>query len=106
MMRSRFSAYALELCDYIMSTTHPSGPHFENDVLRWHQQLQQFASHTQFEGLELIDEEQGSVQALVAFRATLSQDGRDTSFSERSLFVLHDGRWLYHSGERLPAQEA
>ncbi len=100
-MRSRFSAYSLALCDYIISTTHPSGPHFENDVVRWHLQLQQFSSKTRFEGLELIDEEEGPIQALVAFRATLSQDGHDTSFSERSLFVLHEGRWLYHSGERL-----
>jgi len=104
-MRSRFSAYALELCDYIISTTHPSGPHFENDVVRWQLQLQQFTSKTHFEGLEVIDEEEGPIQALVAFRATLSQDGHDASFSERSLFVLHEGRWLYHSGERLPAQE-
>lgn len=100
-MRSRFSAYALELFDYIISTTHPDGPHFEDDVVRWHLQLKDFSSQTLFEGLELLEAKEGPLQAQVAFRAHLSQQGRDASFSELSLFVRHEGRWLYHSGERL-----
>ena len=108
-MRSRFSAYALELYDYIISTTHPGGPQFESDRLRWHMQLQKFSSQTVFEGLQIRTEEKGPIQAFVSFHASLKQHGRDASFSERSLFVLHKGRWLYHSGEPItppaPADE-
>jgi SEC-C motif-containing protein len=103
-MRARFSAYSLALCNYIISTTHPNGPHFQDDLVRWHLQLQDFASQTRFEGLELLEETKGSLQAQVAFRATLSQQGRDASFSELSLFVRHEDRWLYHSGEKLAAK--
>lgn len=103
-MRARFSAYSLALCNYIISTTHPKGPHFQDDRVRWHLQLQDFASQTLFEGLELLEEKEGPLQAQVAFRATLSQQGCDASFSERSLFVLHENRWLYHSGEKLTAR--
>ena len=81
-MRARFSAYSLGLCNYIISTTHPNGPHFQEDLVRWHLQLQDFASQTLFEGLELLEERKGPLQAQVAFRATLNQEGRDERIDE------------------------
>ena len=96
-MRARFSAYSLHLGRYIVATTHPQSPHFESDPIRWEIQLQQFSTQTAFAGLKLLEEHEGPVQAVVSFRATLSQDGRDISFSERSLFVHDEGGWLYHS---------
>ena len=100
-MRSRYAAYSLALADYIIATTHPAGPHYQDDTLRWRLQLARFSKETKFDGLEVTPGDQGPIQSLVSFRATLQQGSRDASFAERSLFVLHEGRWLYHSGERL-----
>ena len=100
-MRSRYSAYAAGLVDYIIATTHPADPRYQDDVLRWRAQLTRFASETTFCGLEVLSCEEGDIQSWVSFRARLEQGGGDASFSERSLFVRHEGRWLYHSGERL-----
>jgi len=102
LMRSRYAAYALALVDYIIGTTHPAGPHYEDDVLRWRNQLAEFSLKTHFEGLEVTAEEEGPLQSWVSFRANLKQGEHDASFAERSLFVRHQGRWLYHSGDRLP----
>ena len=100
-MRSRYSAYAAGLVDYIIATTHPVDPHYQDDVLRWRAQLARFSSETTFCGLEVLSCEEGAIQSWVSFRARLEQGGQDASFAERSLFVRHEGRWLYHSGERI-----
>ncbi len=95
LMRSRFSAYALGLVDYILQTTHADGaPGSREDVLS-------FCENTEFAGLEILDRSEDGDRGEVTFRATLRQGGRDASFGERSLFFKVDGRWQYHSGERL-----
>ena len=98
-MRSRYAAYALGDVDYVLATTHPEGPHFEEERGPWAEQVRAFCAATRFVGLEVHaaggDEETG----WVSFRATLSQEGRDVSFSERSTFKRSERRWLYHSGE-------
>jgi len=100
LMRSRFSAYALGLVDYVLATTHPDGPHDGRYGQR--EQVEAFCRNTDFDGLEILDasEVEGD-RGEVAFHATLRQGGRDASFGERSVFFRVDGRWLYHSGERL-----
>jgi len=104
-MRSRFAAYALALLDYIIATTHPDGPQYQNDVLRWRMQLAEFSHATSFVGLEVLANEDTASGSVVSFRAELVQGDRDASFAERSLFVRREGRWLYHSGERIASQE-
>jgi SEC-C motif-containing protein len=104
-MRSRFAAYALALLDYIIATTHPDGPEYQNDVLRWRMQLAEFSRTTSFVGLQVLSNEDSDSGSVVSFRAELTQGEQDASFAERSLFVRHEGRWLYHSGERFAWQE-
>ena len=94
LMRSRYAAYAVGGADYILATTDPTGPHFQEDRARWLEEVRGFCASTRFERLEVL----AAGDDWVSFRATLSQDGRDTSFSERSTFRRVDGRWLYHSG--------
>jgi len=98
-MRSRYSAYSLALIDYIITTTHPGGPQYQPDRAAWRRQLAVFSEETAFEGLEVLAREPGLIQSWVSFRATLRRGSQDISFAERSLFAVHEGRWLYHSGE-------
>ena len=102
LMRSRYSAYALHNVDYIMETTHPCSPHVDIKPERWRANLRLFAETTQFESLDILNEEydSNSTEGWVTFRAILSQDGQDTSFTERSHFVKVDDCWCYISGEQ------
>ncbi len=100
-MRSRYSAYALGLVDYILLTTHPAGPKHQSDEARWRAEAQWFADHTRFKSLSVISVESGDEVGFVTFHAELEQDGQDASFGERSRFEKLEGRWLYHSGDRI-----
>jgi SEC-C motif-containing protein len=95
-MRSRFSAYALGLVDYVLASTHPDGPHHGRYGQR--EEVASFCERTQFEALRVLESDVEGDQGHVAFFATLSQSGTDCSFGELSTFYLVDGRWLYHSG--------
>ena len=94
LMRSRYSAYALNNLDYIMATTHPDGPHFGQDRNQWRRDLEVFSLNTRFAGLRILSVEPD----IVTFRATLfelAHPARDISFTERSLFRQLNGHWLY-----------
>ena len=47
-MRSRFSAYAMNLPDYIIQTTHLCNPQFCYDQVQWSKQISDFCSKTKF----------------------------------------------------------
>jgi SEC-C motif-containing protein len=91
LMRSRYTAYALDNVDYIMNTTHPDSPHYSNDRETWRREIEAFCEETTFAGLDIITVELDTV----TFRATLFQNKRDVSFTERSLFQQYNGRWMY-----------
>jgi SEC-C motif domain protein len=90
-MRSRYSAYALGKSDYIVRTTHTESPHRQHDTAAWRASLDEFSRHTRFEGLTILATDENTV----TFHATLSQDGRDASFTEHSVFRQEDGQWRY-----------
>ncbi len=101
-MRSRFSAYALGLIDYIVQTTDPKGERYETNTDIWRQNIQAFSANTAFNDLKIL--EVGMIEGevgTVTFSAVLMQDDTDVSFTERSLFTHRDGKWLYTSGERI-----
>ena len=105
-MRSRYAAYVLGRTDYIMATTAPSGPRFRVDTADWAAEIERFSAGTRFRALAILDASPADGdRATVTFRATLEQNGRDASFTERSVFVRgRDQRWRYHSGTRLSAE--
>jgi len=88
LMRSRYSAYALGLVDYILLT---------QTLSTAREQLSAFCKKTEFRGLEILSVESEHV----TFRATLFQGDIDVSFTERSLFKKRGGRWLYVQGKIL-----
>lgn len=91
LMRSRYSAYALNLSDYIIKTSHP-------DYIREKKEIEAFAKSTRFIGLEILDFSEKDEEAQVVFKAILKQKGKDASFTECSLFKKINGRWVYLRG--------
>ena len=98
LMRSRYSAFALQRADYIIQTTHSSNPDFITDTDAWRKSIENFCKQTLFENLQIIDSLQNGTTATVHFFAKLSVAASDASFSEISEFVKEDGRWYYVSG--------
>ena len=90
-MRSRYSAYVLELGDYLQATWHsstrpPEATSFEPG-LRWlGLDVRRHAS--------LPDD-----QAVVEFVARSKRGGRAQRLHETSRFVRDDGRWYYVDGD-------
>ncbi|MGC1877988.1 MAG: YchJ family metal-binding protein [Rhabdochlamydiaceae bacterium] len=98
LMRSRYSAYALNNVEYIMRTTHPRHPAVQN-LQQWKEEILKFAMKTDFERLEVLDFQEQPDRATVVFIAYLKQDNEDMSFTERSFFSKVDGHWLYVNGD-------
>ena len=99
LMRSRFSAYALKLSDYIIKTSHKKNPCFQKDLKTLKKDIESFCSETHFKNLEILDNIQEKNQAFVTFIATLISNGKDMSFTEISHFEKIDQKWFYKDGQ-------
>jgi len=98
LMRSRYSAYALGLKDYIIETTHPGSPLFQPDFDEWKKEIIKFSETTDFNQLEILDFTEGEPFSSVTFAAHLTKGKRKASFTEKSYFERIHGRWLYRNG--------
>ena len=90
-MRSRYSAYALGLADYLLATWHPTTRPVAFDAdppgLRWI-------------GLDLLSHHpQDADHATVEFVARHKLGGRAQRLHELSRFERIDGRWYYRDGD-------
>ncbi len=99
LMRSRYSAYALQLADYIIETTHKEGPAYHANLNDWKESILFFSKKTDFHDLKIIEFLEGTEEAFVTFHAHIYQDGEDASFTENSRFFKIGDRWLYYSGK-------
>lgn len=90
LMRSRYSAYALNLVDYIIETTFP-----EEQKSLDRDSIQLFSKNTLFQDLNILEFIEGDPISYVTFKAILSQHSRDMSFVEKSEFEKVNGRWFY-----------
>ena len=95
LMRSRYSAYALDLVDYILATTHPDHPDATQPLKERKNSIHYFCKQTQFVGLDILEFHEALPYSTVTFYAHLIQKGKDASFTEKSEFALKEGRWLY-----------
>ncbi len=87
LMRSRYSAYTLQLDDYLLATWHPSTrpttPFHHESGLRWL-------------GLQVLRHDSiDADHAQVEFVARSKLGGRAHRLRELSRFVRVDGRWFY-----------
>jgi SEC-C motif domain protein len=99
LMRSRYSAYALNNVEYIVRTTHPRHPAVAQNLQRWKEEIMKFAMNTDFEKLEVLDLKEQPDRAVIIFIAHLKQEDEDATFTERSFFVKTDVGWLYVNGD-------
>lgn len=90
LMRSRYSAFALGLRDYLLASWHPStrpaSLEADDPGLRW--------LGLDVRRHELHDDEHATVE----FVARCKQGGRATRLHELSRFVREQGRWFYVDG--------
>lgn len=98
LMRSRYSAYALKLIDYVIDTTHPECLSYLNDRKSWKEDLLQFCEKTTFKDLKIIDVYLEPAIGFITFVAYINQEGKDIAFTERSYFIFEDGKWFYRDG--------
>jgi uncharacterized protein YchJ len=87
LMRSRYSAYAMGLVDYILQTQNAGSA----------EEIEQFCKATIFKELKILEAKENTV----TFTAYLEQNGRDCSFTEKSTFEKVHGKWIYVKGEML-----
>jgi SEC-C motif-containing protein len=91
LMRSRYSAYALKLEDYLLASWHPDTRPATLDLA---------ADQCKWIGLEVKKHQQESADnASVEFIARYKINGRALHLHETSRFVREAGRWFYVDGE-------
>lgn len=88
LMRSRYSAFALGLHDYLLSTWHASTRPRVLDL----------DESTRWVRLEVLDQGQDGDQGRVHFRATFREGKRWGVLEESSRFVRDVGHWYYLDG--------
>ncbi|MDP3464691.1 MAG: YchJ family metal-binding protein [Sulfuricurvum sp.] len=94
LMRSRYSAFAMELGEYVIRTTHPNNSDYSCETALWEKSILDFSRNNEFSGLKIIEFIEGEEVAYVTFQAILSEG----SFTEKSRFLKVDTQWLYESG--------
>lgn len=97
-MRSRYSAYALNLPQYIIETTHPHNPAYQKDKQAWIKEIEAFSMQTAFKRLDVLAEQENGNEGIVCFVAYLQRENQDLTFTEKSFFKKEQDRWLYKSG--------
>ncbi len=91
LMRSRYSAYAAGQWRYILKTTHPSSPYYQENHQKWKEEILEF-SKSRFKKLEIISYDNDA--GIVEFRAHIDE----YVLHEKSYFKK-DPHWLYYKGE-------
>lgn len=99
LMRSRYSAYSLNLPDYIIQTTHPGSPEYTEDYAGWRKKISAFSLNSKFNQLEVLDFHENGPVASVTFVAHITQGKQDMTFTEKSMFEKIRGKWLYRAGQ-------
>jgi SEC-C motif-containing protein len=99
-MRSRFTAFALGLFDYIQDTMEGvpaeefdrTSAEEQHEVMQW----------TRLEILKVQNGSESDSQGVVEFIAHFLVDGSKGSFREESFFEKRSGRWFYVAGKHRP----
>lgn len=105
LMKSRYVAYALNLPEYIIRTTHPASPQYQANVFAWKRSITKFSQSQVFQKLEVVDFIEHGSFSTVVFIAHLASGHTDNTFCERSYFEKLKGHWLYKWGELIEGHE-
>lgn len=99
LMRSRYSAYALNLPEYLYQTHHP------DKRAASLQPIAEWATDVVFVQLEILATSQGQPGdkiGKVEFKAYYQQQDQHHVLHERSRFRRYGGKWVYWDGNILP----
>lgn len=91
-MRSRFSAFALGLAEYLLASWHPDTRPAELEL----------DADVTWRRLQIVDTDAGGADdetGVVEFRASYRGPEGAGLVHERSRFARVDGRWLYRDGD-------
>ena len=91
LMRSRYTAFAKVLTDYLVETTHSSVRklHYPNEIEEW-------AKSNKWLKLEIIFAKDDKVRFMAYYQ---DQKGEIYEHDELSAFVQENGKWFYVDGE-------
>ncbi|TPD67293.1 YchJ family protein [Flavobacterium microcysteis] len=91
LMRSRYSAYAVQAVDYLIATTYSSTRknHSKSDILEW-------SKSNQWLKLEVLDATENTVEFKAYF---LDSRLKAQMHHEKSFFKKENERWFYVDGE-------
>lgn len=103
LMRSRYSAYVLQLVDYIVETTIPS----QHTALNY-DEIKQWSKSVKWLGLRILKNEvRSETRTNVEFEAYFIDEGKEQIHHENSLFVKVQDRWYFIEHTRsLPVVKA
>ena len=93
-MRSRYSAYALQLIDYVRATWHPN---YCPQTLERADKARRWLG-LQVKHFRVIDSSHASVEFVARYKIA----GQAQRIHEISEFVLENGRWLYTKAHTPP----
>ncbi len=96
LMRSRYSAYALNQLDYLKVSLAPEAMEGHDD-----ESVKQWAESAEWLGLQIHDKwagEEGDEAGIVEFSATYAIDGEEQTHRERAEFKKMGEHWRYVDG--------
>ena len=102
-VRARYTAYAKRVVDFILASTHPEHPSFQQDLAHWRETISS-QGYDEFElnQCEILETKHQDTEATVRFLAHMTQrdTGEQTAFIELSTFQRdpETGAWLYRDG--------
>lgn len=99
LMKSRYAAYAMNVPEYIVETTHPTSPEYTDNKFSWKRKISLFSTHYAFHKLEIHDFKENGLFASVTFTAHISLRDEDQTYTETSYFEKLNGRWFYRNGK-------
>lgn len=98
LMRSRYSAYAYGLSEYIIRTTDPENINYQKDRALWAKEISERCEKTKFQKLDILEFTNGAQESYVTFIAHFIQNNRPGSIHEKSRFRKIGPQWLYVEG--------
>src|SRR6476619_1748756 len=97
LMRARYSAFVTGAIDFIVDSTH-SRTRKEVDI----DFVREWSQTSEWRGLEIFETKQvNDDKAFVSFEAQYTQNGKELSHREKSLFEREEGEWRFVTGDEL-----
>ena len=96
-MRARYSAFVTGAIDFIVDSTH-SRTRKEVDI----DFVREWSQTSEWRGLQIFETKQvNDNKAFVSFEAQYTQNGKEQTHREKSLFEREDGEWRFVTGDEL-----